>query len=1125
MHLSKLEIQEFGVFQAATFESMGPGLTVVFGRNETGKTTLMHFLRGMLYGFSSAERRKYLVPRPPADAALHSGGKLHIETASGLVHELTRTASCAPQEGWVDRITLKADGILASDAQASLSQLLGAIDEATFVRIYAVGLAELQELNLLGNTEAAQLIYRLTSGVDRVSLIDVLDEVNQSRQQFLSADGQAGLLSDLHRRREAAQLRLSELERRGGQWARLASRRNATASKIKDVEGEIEKLEDFRRSTEMARRVYREWQQHVVVTRQIESLSAQVPVAFAIFSDDPIARLDDFEKQIVECRAEIDAMREERQRLRSDADDLDVNRQLVQQAPRIDAMAELAGWVAHLEGQRQGMESEVSRMEEHLCQSYGIQVAGDGVDVSPITITSSTVTALRGPARQLREQKQRLRDADKASHEADLEVELTVRSLDAAFAAAGCIELDVELEAIAARTALLRRQESTGDRLSHLRASREEVVAGLSEPSTAELLSPRAIVGIGGSFVAGFMCLSAAVLFGGWLGMSGAVRGITAVCGMGAVLGSLALKFLIQRNNVARLGLQKRQLDVLARQEKECIREGADLDSELGPADGSPEAERAQCASRLVELEELVPLEAARRAASQNSESMAIRLEHARSSFSAAEERWNNALQQAGLPLTLLPRHVRQYASEQKYLQEQQRQLEQRKLDVSRCRMELDSLRRRVEQAYQDAGVEPSDSDLSFMLRELTSVLSAEKAKLASHRSLAKKDRSLRKRIGKHKVLIEEFETRRSSMFTQTGCATELDFRTQAASHGEFLKLRARLAELETAIDLAIGEEVVRSDVEQVLSGKDDSDLSADVVRIADRIQSEQERRGELKQRAGMLDSEMRAAEDDGALAMAALELAEIQHELSLAVQSWRSWETTRRILGLVREEYENQRQPETLQEASRWLRKMTGGRYTRVWTPLDEDSLLLDDDAGQVWPLESLSSGTRESVYLSLRLALIEGYRKRGVVLPVVLDDVLVNFDAERTALAIDAISEFADLGHQVLFFTCHAHVNELFSGLDVDSRELELRAAHAPRLRNPATAADDEEQADTIPEAEIASELLVIADGEDVGDAEEPDSPGEKTQHEDDQVEEIEDEQSMPDDDGADDNQRDAA
>ncbi len=1098
MHLTKMEIQEFGLFQSTSFESMGPGLTVVFGRNETGKTTLMHFLRGMFYGFSSQERSRYLTSRSGGNSDRPGGGTLQMAGGGDNVHELTRTATCNPAGIWQDQIVLKGDGAPVADPGGALLQLLGSIDEATFVRIYSVGLAELQELNLLGNTDAAQLIYRLTSGVDRVSLIDILDEVNQNRQAFLSADGKSGILSELNQTREAAQLRLTELQRRGRQWGRLATRLQATEEKLLDAEKEIQDLENSRSTIEMGRRVYREWNHRANLVQKIESLAGQVPTAFAVFSDDPIARLDDFGNQVDASRQQIDEIRVERKRLKEEAEDLDVNQLLIQQAPRIDALAELSGWIANLDGQRQGMETEIKRMDEHLSRAYGIQGDPGEANAGVMEITPSTITALRGPARQWREERQRLRTSEKETGEAEAEAELAVRTLDAALSSAECHDLDKELEEIAGAVALLRQREANAERLEHLRVNREDVVSALAEPSSAELLSPRAIIAIGVSFVAGFMCLAASILFGGWLGMSLGLRGMFSVMGLGGVVGSVAAKILWQRNNVARLDLQKRQLELLSRQEKECAREGERLELELGPTEGTRADQLAREIARLGELEDLVPLEAARRAASQNAQSMVIRQNHATTSFHAAEQRWADALGQAGLPATLLPRHIRQYANDQRHIQEQQRQLEQRKADSARSQMELDSLRRRIEQVYQDVGLAVCEESLPAMLRDLTSRLSAEKGKLASYRALAKKDRGLKRQISRHKVLAEECDARRLSLLTQTGCSTESEFRTQAESHSEFLGLRTSLGELEAAIDSIVGDEVTRVELEQVLTGKEEGDLGFDLAALGDRIQGQQDRWGELKKRAGTLESEMRAAEDDGELALAALQVAGIEHDIEIAGQSWRSWEITRQVLGLVREEYESQRQPETLQEASRWLQKMTGGRYTRVWTPIDEDSLLLDDDGGQVWPLESLSSGTRESVYLSLRLSLIEGYRKRGIVLPVVLDDVLVNFDAERTSLAIDTISEFAALGHQVLFFTCHAHVKELFSGLDVDSRELELRTAHAPRLRRPPKeGASDDVDSDEIPEAEIASPSLAIAEEDTEVDSPKVNSDAEETEN----------------------------
>ncbi|HZV93930.1 MAG TPA: hypothetical protein VFF72_11980, partial [Caldimonas sp.] len=116
----------------------------------------------------------------------------------------------------------------------------------------------------------------------------------------------------------------------------------------------------------------------------------------------------------------------------------------------------------------------------------------------------------------------------------------------------------------------------------------------------------------------------------------------------------------------------------------------------------------------------------------------------------------------------------------------------------------------------------------------------------------------------------------------------------------------------------------------------------------------------------------------------------------------------------------------------------LTDGRYTRVWTPLGENILLADDADGRRLPVEALSRGTREQLFLSLRLALVGSYARRGVELPLVLDDVLVNFDARRAKAAAAVLRDFAAEGHQVLVFTCHEHVWKLFKNLKLPARTL---------------------------------------------------------------------------------------
>ena len=80
----------------------------------------------------------------------------------------------------------------------------------------------------------------------------------------------------------------------------------------------------------------------------------------------------------------------------------------------------------------------------------------------------------------------------------------------------------------------------------------------------------------------------------------------------------------------------------------------------------------------------------------------------------------------------------------------------------------------------------------------------------------------------------------------------------------------------------------------------------------------------------------------------------------------------------------------------------------------------------------EQLSRGTAEQLYLALRFGLIEEFAQHAEPLPVVMDDILVNFDADRADRAASSIRDLA-ARHQVLYFTCHPWTAEL---LDPDGQ-----------------------------------------------------------------------------------------
>jgi hypothetical protein len=241
---------------------------------------------------------------------------------------------------------------------------------------------------------------------------------------------------------------------------------------------------------------------------------------------------------------------------------------------------------------------------------------------------------------------------------------------------------------------------------------------------------------------------------------------------------------------------------------------------------------------------------------------------------------------------------------------------------------------------------------------------------------------------------------------------------------------------LDKQIRSMIGTHVGYDDVAGEIEGAEVSDLEKRWDLLASRISETETRIAQLRTQQGELAQEMKQLGEDKRLAVAQLELGCVERRIEAACRRWQTLAMASCLMEDVCGTFERERQPETLREASTFLKQLTGGKYTRIWTPLGTNQLKIDDASESPLPLEVLSRGTREAVFIALRLSLAAAYARRGAMLPLVLDDVLVNFDRQRAIHAARTLKTFAELGHQVMMFTCHEHIVEIFHDIDVEVR-----------------------------------------------------------------------------------------
>lgn len=140
--------------------------------------------------------------------------------------------------------------------------------------------------------------------------------------------------------------------------------------------------------------------------------------------------------------------------------------------------------------------------------------------------------------------------------------------------------------------------------------------------------------------------------------------------------------------------------------------------------------------------------------------------------------------------------------------------------------------------------------------------------------------------------------------------------------------------------------------------------------------------------------------------------------ELDTKVNDWLTYAFAQYMLGEAQAYYEKVRQPVVIRTASEYLHLMTQGRYT-LQASFDGKELYAVDGSQRRIPEKQWSSGLGDQIYLAIRISLAMAFSKQIEPMPIILDDVFVRFDEQRQK---EAIQFLANLGkkEQVFLFTC---------------------------------------------------------------------------------------------------------
>jgi uncharacterized protein YhaN len=1024
MKIKGMRIDGFGIWRDLSIESIPEGMTVFFGRNEAGKSTLMQFIRTCFFGFPKDRREKYM---PPVYGGT-PGGRLQLQRIEGSL-EIQRTLDLQRPSDDGDVIITTPEG--SASGQTRLRAIMNEVDEPIFNHVFAIGLQEIQELGALNDTQAADHLYRLTSGFDRVSLIDVLREIRQQREKLVGGDwfDPSHQLGRLLKRRKDLLVQIDALVAGGRRWAKIAAHAKDFSRQLAELEQQLATTDQEARQVEMAMQIADRWQNRCVVEQQIAAFGSLPDLALI-----DIARLDQLNQEALKQRDIVNNQLVERKHLRQSVGSIPINRLLWKNRNRIEALGEHVPWlesvereIAQLEEQRQNAQQSLKEVTAEIQRSLGVGNRDASV------LTQNTISSLHGVARGIREDRDRLTRAETEVREAEIEVKHLRDTLESARAHAGVQQgAPSTLEETSRLANRLRKRTELDKKIESLETSRREMQRDLDVVVENQELPASRLLVIGGVALAGLLLL----LFGAQNWLSRDIEESLRPTGiLMFVMGSVGLLFAYwlkqsyERNARDELNDFLHQIELVRQQLKRARQTRDELDAELPPGVTHWETRLKEAEGQIGKMEDIIPLENKLHASRQHLETLKLKRDKIDGTVKKAQRHWRETLKGLNLPEKLKPADIKDLARLIQRLETWRASLEESSQRLTEKQNEHRVFCARIHALAEETQLAAAENNPQKRLAELQRLVRSQRELIERREKLAAEFKKLRSNYHTQRARQDKLQASKRRLLSAAGATTEEQFRDFAHQHQQRGKLRDKLEAIDEQIRAALGGHFQWD----VVVGLVQRHGPAGLERVWDKLVQDAEG---LKQRIsgltlerGKLLQEMESLSSNEGLEIARLELSAVEQQIQDLTRTWQQLAVVNQLLESIREQHEKLRQPETLKEASKYLEELTDGEYRRIWTRLVGENLFVDHEGGQAINVEFLSRGTREAVFLALRLALVSAYARRGITLPMVLDDVLVNFDEERCHCAAEVLAKFAKTGYQVLMFTCHHHIHQTFS------------------------------------------------------------------------------------------------
>ena len=1031
MRLEELFVDGFGHFRQRDFALTDRPVTVFYGPNEAGKSTLMAFIRTVLFGFPKQGRNSHY---PPLSGG-HHGGRVRLSGDGGEVYTLERYVGANGGQ-----VAIRTDGGEPLDVDTVLPRITGQATPTLFNNVFAFSIDELQEMGALNEASVSGAIYSAGQGVPGLpALSKALTE--GGGRIFTTGRGRTQEVPMLVNALKDIDGKLRSVEGNAGRYRDFTARRVQIDAGLADYEEERSQLAGRQVEVNNLKAAWEDW---VGLTGCDDKLT-ELP-RYEQFPEEAIPRLEIFEERARQARTDAEEAAEQL-RLATEA--------VVANVPD-EGLLEVAGRVEDIRRDRGSFDGSVHDLPERLTELREMEsnVANNLVDLghqwneaeldafdtsllvrNQVDLWKRRMTENSDRVRQVQarsEQERRtLLDRQTETQEAREKVPPEPPPLDAS-------ELMVRQDALRAAKGCLSEYERQRQNHETLRSQLNVLAAGgergdnISRRPHPILLILLGLSGAG-LFIAG-------LLLGGEAFVLGMVSGLVLII-VAAALWFMRGKALSDAPSPVASALGQQAAD--AERSVETARQGLLRSSGLLDLDGQPNAASLDSAEAHLETaHNLLDTwnsanggleDAARRERMQEQRLEDAVEEQAVAEASAQETQgeWQQWLRERQLDEALTADTMTTFLARVETVRTTLAETRRMRDRVSAIEKDIEEFQVRVQQLAIDHEMPLSPDDwgqLASAADALITRMDQARDDLSRRRVAQEKEEEARLSLERQDQRVKSVQQELEVLLVAGGTDAAEDFRLRARQHQDRMELEWHRGELVRRLELLSGPGEKLDAFRKSLAETTPDRLNQESERILQRLQQVEADRALILEERGGIDNELERLTGEEESSQLRIQHETLMEQLRDCAWEWSRLTVAEVLLEKTRQKFERERQPSVVRHAQEFFSHITGQRYTQLYSPIGERTITVMDAAGGSKRPNELSRGTREQLYLALRFGLVREFGEHAERLPVIVDEALVNFDPERSRLTAEAFAVLSET-NQVLVFTCHPGTAELFA------------------------------------------------------------------------------------------------